>query len=196
MEFNINEELLFYTPLWSVYAKDVDNTNIKKYCLETREKTQGVQLSNKGGWHSREILTPLPVELESLFKDLTEFVNTYCAKTTGISGLELGNFWVNINSKHDYNLLHDHLGGVISGVYYVDVPTSNMGNLILERNDNMEYFLPSQVQGLTPFTSQSTSKQPLTGMTYLFPAFTRHRVDRNDSDLERISIAFNFVLPK
>ncbi|NDB80820.1 hypothetical protein EB155_13250, partial [archaeon] len=32
-------------------------------------------------------------------------------------------------------------------------------------------------------------------MFYLFPSWVKHSVDRNESDKERISIAFNFVSP-
>ena len=39
----------------------------------------------------------------------------------------------------------------------------------------------------------SVSKKAVTSTMYLFPSWIKHYVDRNESDKERISIAFNLV---
>jgi uncharacterized protein (TIGR02466 family) len=194
MEFKVYEQEWFTTPVWECPVIGIDNKSIEDYCLKVKNEKPGIQISNRGGWHSGELISPLPSDLELLFNDLTIFVNDVCARYTGINNLELGNFWININGKYDYNLSHDHQKSIISGVYYVSVPDENMGNLVLERGDNMEYFMTGDIQRETTMAnSQHCIKPPQESTFYLFPSWIKHRVERNESDHKRISIAFNFV---
>ena len=120
LEFISNEHMLFPTPLWQVQIKGVDNDAIKKYVYNLRDTTKGVVISNRGGWHSKDILEPIPEALENLFSNFQSFVNQYCAQITGLNQLKIGNFWFNINSKYDYNRTHDHQNSILSAVYYID----------------------------------------------------------------------------
>ena len=194
MEFKVFEQEWFTTPVWECPVSGINNKSIKEYCLKVRREKPGVQISNKGGWHSGELITPLPQDLEVLLNDLTVFVNDVCARYTGISNLELGNWWININGKGDYNLAHDHQKSIISGTYYVSVPDNNMGDLVLERGDTMGFFLTGDVKReLTMANAEHCVKPAKESTFYLFPSWIKHRVERNESDKERISIAFNFV---
>ena len=132
LEFISNEHNLFPTPLWQIQIKGVDNDAIKEYCYHLKDNTEGVTISNRGGWHSKEILEPLPDALNELFSNFLGFVNDYCAQITGLNNLMLGNFWVNINQKYDYNRTHDHQNSILSGVYYVDCEGDDVGNFVAE----------------------------------------------------------------
>ena len=191
MEFKVYEQVWFPIPIWECPVIGINNSEIKDYCLKTRKEKSGVTISNRGGWHSSEILDPLPKSLEDLFTDLSIFVNDVCYRYTGTT-LKFGNFWININGHHDYNLLHDHQKSVLSGVYYVDVPDDNMGDLVLHRGDNAEFFI-KDIKESTQFNSFSCTKKAKTSTFYLFPSWIKHHVERNESNKERISIAFNFV---
>lgn len=194
MEFKVNEQLWFATPIWECPVLGIDNESIKDYCLRVRKEKRGVQVSNRGGWHSNELIHPIPEDLQTLFKKLTLFVNEVCARYTGINTLELGSFWININGKHDYNLAHDHQKSILSGVYYVSVPENNMGDLVIHRGDNAEYFLTGDIKREYTTTNSQVSIKPAKESTfYLFPSWSKHHVERNESDKERISVAFNFV---
>ena len=196
MKFKVFERLYWATPVWECPVEGINNEPIKQYCLEVRDKKQGITISNRGGWHSKELILPLPTELETLFNDLTIFVNDVAARHTGASNLVLGNWWININGKHDYNMPHDHQNSVLSGVYYVSVPKSNMGNLVLHRDDSAEFFLTSKVERQPTASNMLSVECPVSeSMFYLFPSWTKHSVERNESEDERISIAFNFVSP-
>ena len=48
----------------------------------------------------------------------------------------------------------------------------------------------------THFSSQVYTMKPTCGKLIVFPAWTKHSVEINNSDTERISIAFNFVDPQ
>ena len=191
MEFKVYEQLWFPTPIWECPVTGIDNKEIKDYCLKVRKEKPGTTISNRGGWHSNELISPLPNSLQDLFNDMTVFVNDVCYRYTGTE-LKFGNFWININGKHDYNLLHNHQKSVLSGTYYVDVPEDNMGDLVLHRGDSAEFFL-KDIKEMTMANALSCTKQAKTSTFYLFPSWIKHHVERNESDKERISIAFNFV---
>lgn len=195
LEFKANQAHLFTTPIWEAMIQNVDNQAIKQYALGLRDKYPGANISNRGGWHSKELDLPLPPSLDELINDLTAFINDFCAQTTGINDLILGNWWININGKYNYNAEHDHQNALLSAVYYVEVLDNNTGNLVLHREDSSRYYL-GKYKGLNvPFTQQSYVTSPTCNKLVIFPAWTKHSVEMNNSDTERISIAFNFVEP-
>ena len=192
LEFISNEHMLFPTPLWQVQIKGVDNDAIKKYVYNLRDTTEGVVISNRGGWHSKDILEPIPEALENLFSDFQSFVNQYCAQITGLNQLKIGNFWFNINSKYDYNRTHDHQNSILSAVYYIDAEGDNIGSFVAERDDSAEFFLGTY-KNISPFTSASFSIIPLTGFAFIMPSWVLHSVEQNFEDRDRISLAVNFI---
>ena len=194
LEFISNEHMLFPTPLWQIQIKGVDNDAIKEYCYHLKDNTEGVTISNRGGWHSKEILQPIPDALNELFTNFEGFVNDYCAQITGLNNLMLGNFWININQKYDYNRSHDHQNSILSGVYYVDCEGDDVGNFVAERDDTAEFFLGTY-KNVSGFTGTSFSITPLTGFAFLMPSWVLHSVEQNLTDRDRISIAFNLVNP-
>jgi uncharacterized protein (TIGR02466 family) len=192
LEFISNEHMLFPTPLWQVQIKGVDNDAIKKYVYNLRDTTEGVVISNRGGWHSKDILEPIPEALENLFSNFQSFVNQYCSQITGLNQLKIGNFWFNINSKYDYNRTHDHQNSILSAVYYIDAIGDNIGSFVAERDDSAEFFLGTY-KNITPFTSTSFSITPLTGFAFIMPSWVLHSVEQNFEDRDRISLAVNFI---
>ncbi len=196
MEFKVFERLWWPTPVWECPVEGINNKSIAEYCYKVKEEKPGVNISNRGGWHSGELITPIPLALEQLFNELTLFVNDVPQRYIGTSDLVLGNWWININGKYDYNTPHDHQNSVLSGTYYVQVPEENMGDLMLHRGDNAEFFLTSKVKRQP--TMANAMEVPCSvkeSMFYLFPSWVKHSVERNNTDSERISIAFNFVSP-
>jgi len=196
LEFKTKFIELFTTPVWETMIDGVDNKQIKEYCLGLRKKYPGVKISNRGGWHSQELDTPLPDALNELINDLTAYINQFAGQYTKVNDLMLGNWWININGKGDYNAQHDHQNALISAVYYVEVLADNTGDLILHREDPSRYYLGKYKKPITSFSAQNWSIKPACSKLVLFPAWTTHSVDPNESDTERISIAFNFVEPK
>ena len=153
LNFISNEHMLFATPFWQTKVEGVDNAPIKEYCYKLRDETEGVVISNRGGWHSGEILNPIPNELQHFFEQATAWTNNYCAQITNITDLVMGNWWVNINPPGTYNRRHDHQRSILSGVYYVDCEGDDIGNLVVERDDNMEFFA-GRYQGSSPIILQ------------------------------------------
>ena len=195
LEFKTKFIEIFTTPVWETTIEGVGNKQIKDYCLGLREKYPGVSISNRGGWHSKELDIPLPNALDELFNDLTEYINQFAGQHTKATDLMLGNWWININGKGDYNAEHDHQNALLSAVYYVDVKSSDTGNLIIHREDASRYYI-GKYKNTSNFSGQNWAILPETSKLVIFPAWTRHSVEQNKSDTERISIALNFVEPK
>ena len=194
MEFQVYERLWWSTPVWECPVSNIDNKSIKDYCLKVREEKPGVVISNRGGWHSKDLILPIPLALEQLFNDLTVFANDVGFRYTGINNLTLGNWWININGPHDYNMPHDHQNSILSGTYYISVPEENMGNLVLHREDKSEFFLTSKVKREETMANKlAVTCSIKESMLILFPSWVKHSVERNEGTQERISIAFNLV---
>lgn len=97
------------------------------------------------------------------------------------------NSWINIAEKgikHDY---HSHPGYTIAGVYYYRV-SDKQGGLCFN-NPNLMIYNAGFPEGRT--SPQSIEMVPKDGDIVLFPAWLQHSTVENQSDEERISIAFN-----
>ena len=193
LKFISQEHVLFATPFWQTKVEGVDNEPIKEYCYKLRDETDGVVISNRGGFHSKELLHPIPDAFTFLVSQIHSYINGYCSQITGINELAAGNLWVNINPPGTYNRRHDHQRAVLSAVYYVDCEGSNIGNFVIERDDNMEFFAGKYKN--SPIMQQSFSITPLTNFLFVLPAWTYHSVEPNLEKHDRISIAINFVEP-
>jgi len=97
LNFISQEHMLFTTPFWQTQVQGVDNDSIKEYAYHLMKNTEGVVISNRGGWHSQDILQPIPEALTFLVDQIHAYVNGYCSQITGINDLMVGNLWVNIN---------------------------------------------------------------------------------------------------
>jgi len=193
LNFISQEHMLFATPFWQTQVQGVDNASIKEYCYKLKNETKGVVISNRGGFHSKEILKPIPEALTFLVDQIQAYINGYCAQITGINDLTVGNLWVNINPTGTYNRTHDHQNAVLSAVYYVDAEGPNIGNFIVERDDNMEFFA-GKYKG-SPICQPAVPITPLTNFLFVLPSWTYHSVEPNEEKHDRISIAINFVQP-
>ena len=191
LNFVTQEHMLFSTPFWQTQVQGVDNDSIKEYCYHLMKNTDGVVISNRGGFHSKEILKPIPDALNFLVDQIHAYINGYCSQITGINDLDVGNLWVNINPTHTYNRRHDHQNAVLSAVYYVDAEGKDIGNFVIERDDNMEFFA-GKYKG-SPTMQVALPITPLTNFLFVLPAWTYHSVEPNLEKHDRISIAINFV---
>ncbi len=103
--------------------------------------------------------------------------------------LELQDSWINSSGTGEFMFDHCHPGRSVSGCYYYRAE-SDQGAL---RFDNPN---PLVHQRLWPADLNSNlsawAVTPKTGRLCLFPSWLRHRVGVNQSQTERISIAFNF----
>ncbi len=164
----------------------------------------GVFRSNRKGWHSKSdfFLRQEPAHAE-LSRAITRAAFDGALRVAGNQDdiREIGmkiNGWINVNPPGAHNVPHDHPGSFWSGAYYVKNSKSldepQLGGAI------------SFIDARTAPTGQPLIKaptlaglktfHPTAGTLLLFPSTIKHLVHPNDSDEDRVTIAFNvFVIP-
>jgi|TARA_X000000950_G_scaffold104554_1_gene131804 uncharacterized protein (TIGR02466 family) len=186
----MHTELWFPSVIWSSVIHVVDNAKLKHWAYDRKKNDIGRVISNFNGYQSDDILPGVCEQVDRLV-ELLDKETAACAKQVGLPEVELYNIWLNINPPNSYNHLHNHVGSVFSGVYYVDAP-NNCGNIQFERNDGAEYHIPIHVEKETYFTSTRATYAAKTNALYIFPGWLKHSVQGNRSNQDRISISFNY----
>jgi uncharacterized protein (TIGR02466 family) len=179
----------------SIFQTKINNISYKKYFLNIlknlkKNNSKSMGISNIGGFQSyssneinnKEVLDNI---ILNPTKDFIKNLNP-----TKEIKFKLQSYWINSNKENDYNLLHNHYGSNISGVYYIKVPKLS-GRLVFQNGDssklkdnNFEYF--NNPNFYCRFFCNVEE-----GDLYLFSADTIHYVEPNRSKEERISVAFN-----
>ena len=170
---------------------DINIDNLKNYCYDLKKTTQGRVLSNYGGWQSQDLENE-DLELKQLTTEILPRVNTLLKEFKLVNNAYIENMWVNINQKHDFNKLHQHSNSILSGVFYVSAP-NNCGKIFFKNpNPLVKHYINSKfILEHNHLTSGDWWFQPQDGMILIFPSWLEHFVLPNESDSDRISIAFN-----
>ena len=194
----LKADLWFPSIVFAGINDEINRTALKNIALAWRNKEPELAgNSNEGGWHSRSIenvdllppdirepLTQMVIELDKAIE--------YCRTSAGFPPLEMQNFWINVNGPGAYHTLHNHQDAMLSGVFYIDVPTDNMGDLQFYRGDEAQYYIPDNLSTYNTITSTMATYPPKPGMVVIFPSWVKHAVKQNRSDAERIAISFNY----
>ena len=188
----LHNELWFPSPIWSGKFFNVDNEDIENFSKVLRQRTPGVTKSNYGGWQSDSIAIGHCAGVDTLVNNLDREISEIC-RQVDIPQLEIYNIWINVNPRNCFNIQHDHIGAVFSGVYYVKAQDGN-GNIRFERPDNARFFLPnlSDAHRQNYFNTQMCEYKSLTNAIYIFPGWLPHSVEPNLIAEDRISISFNY----
>jgi uncharacterized protein (TIGR02466 family) len=153
--------------------------------------TESVQFSNRGGWQS-----PSDFHNQESFLEFRNYIlnNTFQSLTHYNLKFNLDNMWININKKNNYNVSHCHPRCNLSGVFWIKAP-DNCGKLVFHNPHNfVEHNLLNSIDKEVQkehnydYTFEFIPKE---GVLVLFPAHLHHLVEPNQSDEDRISIAFN-----
>jgi len=176
----------------------LDNANIENFCYEMKNKDEkGRIISNVGGWQSDDMNYKNfnQNEMIKLFDVVrTKFVElSRIFKLINPDEMDIDNFWININKTSDGNKLHNHLYSIFSIVYYVRIPYDS-GKIIFHRpslDDYKNCIKDGIIAEYNEFNSATCGYTPRIGDLIIFPSWLEHYVDYNNSEEERISIAFN-----
>jgi len=196
---------LFSTPFIRFKVPDcaVLNAALLMEAEQMRAKSTGVAKSNRGGWHSEGNLfesdAPSIQRLRDAAQDAVFQLSRKVNAEFTPEEFNLKLFaWMNANPTGGYNAPHTHPGAHWSGVYYVAQPnvdegSSGMIEFIDPRSDLQHW----KILGASAF-QQKRSFRPSVGELIVFPSYLMHWVHPNQSDEERVTIAFNatFRRPK
>jgi uncharacterized protein (TIGR02466 family) len=185
----------FFTPIGVDFITEVDNDQLRNYCLNLRNTSDGRTVSNAGGWQSKELDFNIP-EIQDLLQAI--WIRLLQMKDDiGIKDqvdLVIQNIWINVNNKGDFNRPHVHPTSAISGVYYVDADPKSSGDIVFINpvathtyHWNKEWFKEDKDE----ISSATAYYKPTTTQLILFPSWICHYVEPSNCDAPRISIAFN-----
>ena len=184
------------------------------YAYDLKKKdSEGVTISNRGGWQSSGFnMDDKDDILQSfLMNCLDGFPNIKNSVNFKISA------WVNINKNGGYNIKHNHPTCDLSGVLWIKCP-ENCGNIefdnpnvfqtymgfenrVSKENVNINQLI--ETQEIDSYTDDFKDKSntypaygfpPTEGRILIFPAYLEHQVRKNKSNEDRISVSFNIKL--
>ena len=194
-----NKETLsfFPQPVFKYKVNDFKNFNEKltAYIYDLKENDKdGIQRSNKGGWHSK------PFNL----KDPTSIQHKFLLETTKYVFDAIQNFgwklepkrvictemWAIINKKNNFNVIHTHANCYLSAAYYVKAP-KNCGKFFVENPNIAKRYSHPEISNRNELNGEVAEIDISEGDLLLFPGYLPHKVGKNESDNDRIVISFN-----
>ncbi len=196
-------EKLFSTPLlrYQIPEHEALNDALLKEAARMRENDTGVSKSNRGGWHSAGNLFDQKAPCIATLRDAAEksVISATRKLTTKVdpASLRLKLFaWMNANPPGGYNAPHTHPGAHWSGVYYVSQPDVEAGNSGMIEFLDPRSDLPNwRILQASAFRMKKKIR-PEPGTLILFPSYLVHWVYPNETDEERVTIAFNATFRK
>lgn len=193
MMATLNEKRIFFQSLFDTHM-DVPSDMIQN--INVLKNLPSNIISNVGGWQSQtyfnDQLDWMNPHIEHMKKAVDRIFDLYGMEK---KCNEVG-YWFNINNKDSYNKAHKHNNSVISAVWYIKVPP-NSGEIVFERSDDevidwLAFANGGNPEKITHHSNYAWGEVPQEGSCLLFPSWIRHRVEPNNTNEDRISIAFNF----
>ena len=172
----------------------LDLERLKNYCYALKNLSNGRILSNYGGWQSDD----LPLESKDT-EELRAVINNKIVEILKNLGLTneftISNYWLNVNGKGDFNRPHRHGFSTLSGVIYISAPP-NSGKLVLRNPNHAHGFCIDEkiVTDWNQFNSFTWEIEPEPNKMLVWPAWIDHYTLPNNSNEDRISLAFNILV--
>jgi len=187
---------LFTIPVWN---EDMPNFQVyqSKFIEEVKncraKDPEGVSRSNLYGWQSQ----PTIHSIES-FNPLFDFIlnrSRLAANSIGLdSNIGISAAWINVNdSSACINFQHIH-AGVISGIFYLQVPEGSGQLNLINPGMNQLWEGLGIVKERNQFTNEALGIIPTEGTLIMWPGYVPHSVGSNLHNQSRISIAFNTTI--
>jgi uncharacterized protein (TIGR02466 family) len=195
----MREDKLFYSPLWQ---EDLSTNgqwkaardDMLRRIAELERTGKGVEKTNFGGWQSENDIYQYR-EMSWLLEQIMLLSNQVAPTFSPSFRFNNGTMWANINRRGHFNAVHTHPGALLSGVVYLKVESELQGTLQFfdcrEGGPTTHWNGFTALPELTEFTEDVHSVAPREGAILFFPSWLRHWVTPNQTDIERISIAFN-----
>jgi uncharacterized protein (TIGR02466 family) len=189
---------LFPTPVFIIQTEGLDNEHLARqiYAIREDEQRRGIAdktLSNLGGFRSFDLVkVPGMADLRRhILKTLNEsMVKGQWFAEPEVVEAQFSAMWGVINSRGHANATHNHPDAWISGVYYVKVPADS------ERAGSIGFRDPNLARSYTQSYYRTVQSDvcllpPAPGKLVMFPGWCEHFVGPNQTDEDRIAIAFN-----
>ena len=196
--------LCFPTPIWRFDFADFEQTNSALRAELANLDWARLDAENEqafGSLHSFREDRFFPIEEVPSMQVILEYFMTGCHEIARErkwdlreSELRLGNFWVHATRPGDVTQSHTHKPAVLSGVYYLD-KAENSGDLVFVDVNQFHDYEPAALPGeVDPISTPQIIVPATEGTMIVFPSWLPHKVPKNESDRDRVSVSFNAVL--
>lgn len=194
---------LFPTPVFVIQTEGLDNAHLaaQVYAIRAEEERIGIAdktLSNLGGFRSFDLVKH--AGFAALRSHIIKTLNDSMLKGQWFAEPEvleshISAMWGVINGRGHANATHNHPDAWLSGVYYAKVPADEA------RAGSIGFRDPNLARSYTQTYYRTVQSDvcllpPSPGKLVLFPGWTEHFVGPNQTDEDRIAIAFNIRHPK
>ncbi len=201
---------LFAAPLYQFMWNDCPlmNLELRRLILEKRDELPSERMSNSGGWQSPKTLHTWKAPcFQTLVTMVETAVLTILGESIGqdaLSSIEQWHIaaWANVNECGDYNMIHNHSGGVFSGVYYVDVGTPDAqrpnSGVLSFRSPTLAQLAIDNLRAPEPLRKLFKSNfaiAPKNGLMLVFPSWLEHQVHPYHGHGPRISVSWDVIFP-
>jgi uncharacterized protein (TIGR02466 family) len=190
----LKQDLWFSSCIWETSLDTINNESLIQFVKQIKTINEGHQKNlDQGGWQCFDF-----VKNDRSYIQLVNTINIEIQNAHESMGYNsnlqssIQSSWINVNDKYSYNLKHTHPRSLFSGVYYVQVPEGNSGDIVFYRENYMlNYIPPYIVKDWNNINSSTISIKPKVGMLLIFPSWLEHSVTTNLTNQDRISISFN-----
>ena len=158
------------------------------------EDTNGVNITNVGGWQSKD---DIRVKTPQISKYVKQCINESLSESRSPNfdlKYSILNMWINVNGPGDSNSLHNHPGSDFSGIFWLKAP-ENSGKVYF--NNPHDFTQNADIQTVREEYKDALNIHPSyfcapeEGSFLVFPSSLMHKVDQNKSKENRISVACN-----
>ena len=143
----------------------------------------------------RYILNNIPDLKSDIEKHCELFVRKYLTVKDNAK-FYLQNSWCNIHGPEEESQIHYHASSLLSGVYYPIFP-KNSGNIAFQGSLYNNVFHKSirfEYEEHNNVTAEQYVLGLREGTIVIFPSHLEHSVEKNNSNENRYSLAFNFYV--
>lgn len=193
---------LFVTKLYRAEVDAVDNTDLLKSCRSIASADKAGQRWSKEngyqGYTSYSSLNDLPkrdpnfASLKlALDKHATAFARELHLDLRGRK-LRLDSIWINVLEPAGVHTSHIHPQSVLSGTFYVDVPSNASALKLEDPRHAMMMAAPGRLPDAPEEERTFIYVTPKAGEVLMWESFIRHEVPMNQAKKSRVSVSFNY----
>ena len=187
---------LFSVPI-QIFELELNIDSLIEFCYEMKRKDEiGVEISNVGGWQSRNVINKTHTEFVKLKNKIEEAINLFhhAIEFKETHNQKIANIWININQKGHSNEFHIHPQSIFSGAFYLKEGTIPIVFLHPFRDITTYFWGESIVEEWNEANSGEWKIEPKSNMLIIFPSWLWHKVLMNKENTDRISISFNTMI--
>ncbi len=183
--------------LWPipVYESNIPVREKWKVLLKSLEYER-THINNSDISIDRYILNSMPELKSEIENHCDDFVRRYL-NIKDNAKFYLQNSWSNVHGPNESSQIHWHASSLLSGVYYPILPNDS-GNIVFHKSGIYTNLFHQSIRfEFDDTNSVNADRYNLKineGTIVIFPSHLEHSVERNNSNENRYSVAFNFFV--